>query len=826
MEYITNPQLKLAYDFVQFTGKNIFLTGKAGTGKTTFLHNLKNVSHKRLVVVAPTGVAAINAKGVTIHSFFQLPFGPQIPGIESASVKLKTRRFNKEKINIIRSMDLLVIDEISMVRADLLDGIDNTLRRFRNKNLPFGGVQLLMIGDLQQLAPVVKDDEWNLLKDHYDTAFFFSSKALLQTQFVSIELLHVYRQSDEKFIKLLNSVRDNKIDNFVIDALNDRYVPNFDSDKAGYIILTTHNAKAKEINESRLSRLKEKSHMFKAKVSGLFPEFTYPTNFELVLKKGAQVMFVKNDPNPAKEYYNGKIGKVININNDLVTVECPGDDELIEVGKVDWEKMKYTLDDKSKEIKETVEGTFTQYPLKLAWAITIHKSQGLTFENAVIDAQAAFAHGQVYVALSRCKTLEGLVLSTPIQRQSIKHDSTINNFTKNVEENQPDENQLLSSKNAYQLELLTDLFDFKNIHNQINYAIKLFQDNYSSLQNNPVDEFTNMSKNVKMEIVNIGDKFNRQLQTLFAENNNVEENTELQNRVKKAAPYFSAKTNEIITSTITNFVLETDNKVVKKQIKSTLEKLQLDNLLKQKCLAACTNGFVADDYLKIRALASIEDPKTLIKIKKTKSTSSDGNSNELYRILKAWRDARAEELDWEVYRVIELKAMNEICNKLPSTPQALSAIKGIGKVKMEMFSDELLDIINDYREENNIENTTPEEPEIPIKIPKKKKINTKKVSFDLLQSGKTIEEIAKDRGYVKSTIEKHLLHFVDNGELNINKIIDKEKIIEISDYLLSNPFVNLTETMEGTNNKFTYSELRFVLHKLLYEGKITRPVTP
>ncbi len=293
MDFDNNPRLKLAYDFVQFTGMNIFLTGKAGTGKTTFLHNLKNVSHKRLVVVAPTGVAAINAAGVTIHSFFQLPFGPQIPGAESVSMESKIRRFNKEKINIIRSMDLLVIDEISMVRADLLDGIDGTLRRFRNRNLPFGGVQLLMIGDLQQLAPVVKDDEWDLLRTYYDTAFFFSSKALQKTQFVSIELLHVYRQSDERFINLLNKVRDNKIDSSVIEALNARYDPEFNSDEAGYIILTTHNAKAKHINDSRLDSINQKAHNFRATITGLFPEYNYPTDFDLVLKIGAQVMFVK-----------------------------------------------------------------------------------------------------------------------------------------------------------------------------------------------------------------------------------------------------------------------------------------------------------------------------------------------------------------------------------------------------------------------------------------------------------------------------------------------------------------------------------------------------
>ncbi len=405
-----NPQLRLAFEFVQHTGRNIFLTGKAGTGKTTFLHNLKKETSKRMIVVAPTGVAAINAGGVTIHSFFQLPFGPQLPGNNSANDSNSSiRRFSKQKINIIRSIDLLVIDEISMVRADLLDGIDGTLRRFKNRNLPFGGTQLLLIGDLQQLAPVVKDNEWNLLRNHYTTSFFFGSLALQKTNYVSIELVHVYRQSDETFINLLNKVRNNVMDNDVIEALNNRYNSDFNSLGTSHIILTTHNAKAKQINDSRLEKLTGNDYNFMATITGNFPEFSFPTDGELKLKQGAQVMFIKNDPNPDKQYYNGKIGSIIDIDDESITVQCDGDDEPISVEKLFWEKMAYKINDDSKEIVESIEGTFVQYPLKLAWAITIHKSQGLTFENAVIDAQDAFAHGQVYVALSRCKTLEGLV---------------------------------------------------------------------------------------------------------------------------------------------------------------------------------------------------------------------------------------------------------------------------------------------------------------------------------------------------------------------------------------------------------------------------------
>ncbi len=822
MDYIDNPKLKLAHDFVQFTGKNIFLTGKAGTGKTTFLHSIKNISNKRMVVVAPTGVAAINASGVTIHSFFQLPFGPQIPGVDSVSIQAKSRRFNKEKINIIRSMDLLVIDEISMVRADLLDGIDSTLRRFRNRNLPFGGVQLLMIGDLQQLAPVIKEDEWNLLRSYYDTAFFFGSKALQQTQYVSIELLHVYRQSDVKFINLLNRVRDNKIDDKVIEALNSRYDPKFNSDDAGYIILTTHNAKAKQINESRLNRIKSKPNNFKATITGIFPEYTYPTNFDLVLKKGAQVMFVKNDPNPEKRYYNGKIGTIIKIKSKVIKVVCTGDDEPIDVEEVSWEKMKYTLDTESKEIKETIEGTFAQYPLKLAWAITIHKSQGLTFENAVIDAQTAFAHGQVYVALSRCKTLEGLVLSSPIQRQSVKHDSTINSFIKGVEENQPDGTDLEASKKQYQQQLLTDLFDFNNIHKQISYAIKLLQEHYTSLQNNPVDEFAKMSSKLSTGVVNVANKFRAQLQVLFDENDEIEENTQLQDRIKRASVYFSEKIIEILESTISGTVIETDNTVVRKSIERVLVNIQQEYSFKIKSLKTCNNGFIVLDYLKSRALASIEDSKKPTKRKITSSSSDGNNQQELYRILKAWRDAKADELDWQVYRVIQLKTMNEICNKLPSTPIALGTIKGMGKVKMKMFSDELLDIINDYRDEYKL---TEEEvaPVIPINP---KKVDTKKATFELWKSGKKIKEIAEERGFVVSTIERHLVHYVGTGELSIMEVLKKDKIVLISNYMLKHTSSTLSEVKEGLKNKVTYSELRFVLQHLIFEKKIVPPAVP
>ena len=371
-----NPELKLAFDFVQFTNRNIFLTGKAGTGKTTFLHNLKNTLFKRMIVVAPTGVAAINAGGVTIHSFFQMPFGPILPGRLESSENKFVQKFNKKKINIIRSLDLLVIDEISMVRADLLDGIDTVLRRYKNKTLPFGGVQLLMIGDLQQLAPVVKDNEWSMLRNYYETVFFFSSAAFKQSNAISIELKHIYRQQDNSFIKILNEIRNDKLSAESIKTLNERYQPGFSPDNDdGYITLTTHNANANKINEEQLKKVKSKTYTFEAEVNGQFPEHSFPVNQFLELKVGAQVMFVKNDSSPEKRYFNGKIGMITGFSGEIINVQCPEEDEPIAVTQETWENIRYSIDEKTKAIEEETMGSFIQHPLRLAWAITIHKSQ-------------------------------------------------------------------------------------------------------------------------------------------------------------------------------------------------------------------------------------------------------------------------------------------------------------------------------------------------------------------------------------------------------------------------------------------------------------------
>lgn len=456
-----NNALNTAWEFVEKTGKSVFLTGKAGTGKTTFLRKVVEESRKKVVVVAPTGIAAINAGGVTIHSFFQLPLHPFIPG---AKIESKFA-FSKEKRSIIKTMDLLIIDEISMVRSDLLEAVDSVLRRFRNRFKPFGGVQLLMIGDLQQLTPVITDEEFQLLAPYYSSPYFFGSRALSQVDYVTIELKEVYRQQDEAFITILNSVRCGRPSPDVIRALNQRYDPNFiPSSDEGYIRLTTHNNIANSYNEQQLDMIDEPIHCFDAVIDGNFPEYSYPTEARLELKVGAQVMFVKNDPSAERRYFNGKIGVVTDFYEEYILVQCPGDDEKIAVEPLEWENCRYVINEQTQEMETEVVGIFKQYPLRLAWAITIHKSQGLTFDKAIIDAASSFASGQVYVALSRCRTLEGMVLATPLRQDAVITDHRVDDYIDGQEEAaQRSVARLESIKEEYYKELLGELFDFKEL---------------------------------------------------------------------------------------------------------------------------------------------------------------------------------------------------------------------------------------------------------------------------------------------------------------------------------------------------------------------------
>jgi len=814
----SNPELELAYEYVCYTNKSIFLTGKAGTGKTTFLHRIKQAPPKRLAVVAPTGVAAINAGGMTIHSFFQLPFGPYLPG--NAREAARQRRFSGQKIKLIQSLDLLIIDEISMVRADLLDGIDEVLRRYKHPYRPFGGVQLLMIGDLHQLPPVVKDNEWDMLRAHYETPYFFSSKALQKTEPATIELKHIYRQSDDTFIGLLNKVRNNEIDGDILAALNSRYLPGEQiREEDAYITLTTHNASANEINARKLEAVPEAAHTFRAAITGDFPEHVYPADEFLELKAGAQVMFLKNDLGQEKRYYNGKIGKITRIKAEEIFVLCPGETQEIAVEKAEWANVRYRLNEQAKEVEEEVIGTFTQYPLRLAWAITIHKSQGLTFERVILDAQAAFAHGQVYVALSRCKSFEGILLRSKINYSSIKTDATIKNFTESAERNAPDQAQLEQAKADFQQSLILELFDFGMLKRYFEGLNRILLEHENKLHPGAARQFNALAGLAQAEIFPVEEKFRRQLQRLFAEGGLPEENEELQGRIRKASAWFAGKIKDELQPAAQSIQVITDNTKVRKAAFDVLENLQKEIFIKTACFALAQKGFHTEAYLRARTSAELDFQKA----PRTTATRPSGIHEdapqhtphpELYAQLESWRKQVAEAKDIAPYMVLPAQSLLEMVQSLPLDNAQLKRIHGIGKGRIKAHGAELIAIIQGYCTAHQIQGdlVLPQEYEaVPPKTPKP---DTKAISFELYKSGKTIDEIAAERGFVRTTIEGHLGHFIGLGELSVFDLVGPEDVEKISGYLAAHPEAPLSEVKAHFEDAYSYGQIKMVMEHI------------
>jgi len=540
-----------AAQFIQNTRQHVFLTGKAGTGKTTFLRNLIKSTHKNVVVAAPTGIAAINAGGVTLHSLFNLPFGVFVPNQQYVpdprlNVKvttpyslIKEMQMNERKRKMFREMDLLVIDEVSMLRADLLDAIDTVLRYARrNQHQSFGGAQVLFIGDLMQLPPVVKDEDWRVLEHYYPSAYFFDAKVMRENKPVYVELDKIYRQSDPEFVDLLNHLRDNELTPEDILLLNRHYKPDFEAPEgAGYIQLTTHNNKADQHNKTELQKLRTKSFFYQATIEGDFPEFSYPLEKTLEFKQGAQVMFVKNDMSGKQKYFNGKIGTISELKADYIEVSFPDGSAKVEVERYTWENKRYSLNESTNEIEEQIIGKFIHYPLKLAWSITVHKSQGLTFEKAILDVAAAFAPGQMYVALSRLTSLKGLVLTSPIRNTRLLRDDSVGQFAASKEKQEILEARYEQESHGYFKEFLLSAFDFSSLTTAMQAHLEGYtKDELRSEKQKHLEWMRGTQTNL-LQLKIVADKFLGQLLFIF-ESPKADYLTKLYERVLAAKDYF------------------------------------------------------------------------------------------------------------------------------------------------------------------------------------------------------------------------------------------------------------------------------------------------
>ena len=691
-----NRERDLARELIESTGRNLYLTGKAGTGKTTFLRQLRADSPKRMVVLAPTGIAAINAEGMTIHSFFLFPFLPYLPNEAFGKEAKYNYHYRKERLKLIRSLDLIVIDEVSMVRADLLDAIDDALRHVRRCNLPFGGVQMLLIGDIQQLPPVAKPEEWQMLSEYYDSPYFFSSRAFQEGDFQAVELTKVYRQSDSRFLNILNKIRENRCLQADLDELNRRYLPEFEPEKEdNYIQLTTHNSQALKINTEELDDLPGDTHTFAAEIKGEFPPYSYPTETELVLKEGAQVMLVKND-SPEHRYVNGSLAEVVRI-DDTIDVKLASNGETISIERAEWCNTRYILNPETNNIEEEVLGTFVQYPLKLAWAITIHKSQGLTFDHAIIDASAAFAHGQTYVALSRCRSLEGLVLSEPVTPSAIINDRLVKNFTSRLQQYIPDSEQCKAMKQNYIIALLDDLFDFIPLRQAIERMERLMTINFPDKCAQLIADYQAENERMRTELADVAQRFHNQYRTLTLQSEKPESDTQLQERINRATAYFEEKMQPLRKLLEATFIA-TDNSL-HKRIEEISDELHLQMNVKQGLLKYVNEkGFHVLDYQRQRSLLLIADNQgaALSQFEKPIVVPEGISHPQLYKRLAEWRREKSKETGERIVRILRTATIVAIVKELPTTEKELQEMPGFGKKKQEQYGKEILKIIIAY----------------------------------------------------------------------------------------------------------------------------------
>lgn len=822
-----SPQFEQVLNFINRTNQLIFLTGKAGTGKTTLLKYIKQNTFKQISIVAPTGVAAINAGGSTIHSFFQFPFTPFLPALKESgeidsSKNPVTLKYNSQRLAIFRNLELLVIDEISMVRADLLDQIDVTLRQTRKKwHLPFGGVQVLLIGDMYQLPPVVQQEEWKLLNEIYPSAFFFDSLVIRRNPPVYIELDKIYRQSEQIFIQLLNKVRNNNLDLESLDLLNSHYKANITKeDYRDNITLTTHNRKAEEINSRNLKELEGKEYRFRSKVEGTFSDRNFPADEELVLKKGTRVMFLKN--NNEKNYYNGKIGIVSYIDADKIKVKCDEDHYEIEVGRETWTNVSYKVDKATKHIDEEILGTYNQYPLRLAWAITIHKSQGLTFDKLIIDAAESFSAGQVYVALSRCRSLSGLTLSSRISRQSLLNDNNILNFASTKHDHEQVSTIFNSSQRTYIKTVLTGLFDFTaQVQNRQDLG-GLLQLHKTRFNKDGVEWTEALLTRIDL-LSDVANRFNYQLSDLIDRAINIETDESLQSRLKQAAVYFEVEIKKCLDH-FKNCSLVTESKEAATDLNENLQLLFEAFFQKHALIKTLGNGFNFSDFVKHKLKLVFPDFKINVSASaKNTKVSADVKHPDLYRALLLQRDEICNDSQKPIYMVASNKTLIDLANYLPDTPDRLLKISGFGEAKVNAFGDLFLKIIKGYMSEHNLESNMDALSSKKEKKEKKenteegeKKISTREQTYLLFRQGVKLEEIAKQRGFALSTVQAHLVPYITNGEIVIDDLVSKEKQKLILKALEKFSYEEgLNPIKSNLPADISFSEIRYVMaHRL------------
>jgi hypothetical protein len=807
-----NEMFELAFRFVTETSENIFLTGKAGTGKTTFLKYLKENSTKNIIVAAPTGVAAINAGGVTLHSLFQLPFQPFLPTKNNREELLARIRYNKQRRQLLGKVELLVIDEISMVRSDVMDAIDTILKSVRRKyDQSFGGVQLLCIGDLHQLPPVVQNQEWNILKEYYASPFFFDSNVVKEQLPLLIELNTVYRQKEEHFISLLNKVRNNALSQNELEELHIRYDPAFKPGAGeNYITLTTHNKQAELINRQQLHRLLAASFTYNAIIENDFPENMYPADPSLVLKEGAQVMFLKNDT-IQRRYFNGKIGIIKLLDRDKIIVCCDGTD--IPVEPETWENTRYALNRGDGKLEQQTLGTFMQYPLRLAWAITIHKSQGLTFEKVMIDAGEAFSSGQVYVALSRCTSLNGLVLLSKIPSSAIYNNENVIKAQKSFTHKGSLAERFVGARQIFTLQLLEELYSF----NEISAAIEQLQfqvlQNLDKLNDGAKDWTTNLKQRFDVD-KGVGLKFIGLIHQLMKEEGVIEKNMVLLKRISDAAHHFTALTTGYLND-IKNHTLVTEHKEAADNINECLQQLQTAVYSTDYCLQYCKRPFSVTLYLQHKLSFSMPRFNISCYASGKKEVIKDIQNKELYETLKSWRDRLCEEATLPIYMVANQASLKDICVYLPLNKKDLQQISGFGKTKAEKYGDEIIEAVENYCAKYNIGSNMAALADNPKKVPKEKsaasKTDTKALSFAMFKAGKSIAEIAKERILTIGTIEGHLAKFVGTGEIDIDSLVSKEKQGLIKDAAEKYGKGSLTSLVQNLPDNISYGEIRITL---------------